>query len=97
MMTRSFCRPHARDELMSHPYYHGVPSVRRRKPVNECRLNRLVLVGLLLSSTACVSRKQLVLDEVVQGHLVYRPGRREAWLAIVTLIVLALLKLTGAL
>ncbi len=30
-------------------------------------------------------------------RLMYHPGKKEAWLAVVTLIVLAVLKLTGAL
>ena len=30
-------------------------------------------------------------------RLMYHPGKKEAWLAVVTLIVLAALKLTGAL
>ena len=31
------------------------------------------------------------------GGIVYQPGKREAWLAVVTLIVLPILKLTGML
>jgi hypothetical protein len=32
-----------------------------------------------------------------EGAIVYAPGKREAWLAIVTLVVLAVLLATGAL
>jgi hypothetical protein len=40
-----------------------------------------------------VIRDLISLEEVA----VYHPGRKEAWLAVVTLIVLVILKLTGSL